>query len=123
MVFLVLFLVPLDLGEILIFIWLIRSQHCTPLCIRPHEDSICDFNNIIFVCLSILSCRLHLLSFLSFFDYITPDSNLLLNSPSVPIIHSNVNLFYSSGFPICIYILKKSMNERNKYISYKYIKT
>ena len=76
------------------------NLNSSPLCTRHHEESICDFDHILFNCPSLFYSRQLLFSFISSFGYISPDSNLLLNSRSTPIIHSLIQFINTAGFLI-----------------------
>jgi hypothetical protein len=70
----------------------------SPLCTLHQLQTICDFEQIIFNCPTFSSNRLILFSLFSSLGYISPDSNLLLNSRSIPIIQSIINFILITGF-------------------------
>jgi hypothetical protein len=72
----------------------------SPLCTRHQEEAICNFEHIIFHCPSLHPNRQLFFSYLCSLGYISPDSKLLLNSRSPPIIHSLIHYFLSAGFLI-----------------------
>ncbi|KAL4156135.1 hypothetical protein QTP88_000170 [Uroleucon formosanum] len=76
------------------------NLNSSPLCTLHHNESICNFEHIIFDCPSLFNNRQLLFSYLSSFGYISPDSNLLLNSRVIPIIRSLIQFFHTAGFLI-----------------------
>jgi len=76
------------------------NLNSSPLCTLHHDESICDFDHILFNCPSLLTSRQLLFSFLSSLGYISPDSNLLLNSRFTPIIRSLIQFIHTAGFLI-----------------------